>query len=65
MFIDLFCQIVFNSCHWFQRKCLKFLIYVHKRNWPHPSVATFFLKDQICIAIFVNGHPVTISVKSF
>ena len=32
---DYFCQIVFNSEHWFLRKRrLKFLIWVHMGNWP-------------------------------
>ena len=25
-----------------KRRCLKFLIYVHKRKWPHPLAAMFF-----------------------
>ena len=49
----------------FRENVLSFLyMYIretgHTLQWP-----LFFLKDQICIAIFVNGHPVTISVKSF
>ena len=35
----------------------------HTLQWPH--IFFFFLKIKYVLAIFVNGHPVTISVKSF
>ena len=40
VYSDYFCQI-FNSDNWFHRKRLKFLILVHKVNWPCPMVAKF------------------------
>ena len=41
-----FCQIVFSSDNWFQRRRLKFIIYVYKGNWPH-LLAAMFSTDQI------------------
>ena len=43
LYSDHFCQIIFNSDNNFhRRRGLKFLIKVHKGNWPHTMAANVF-----------------------
>ena len=49
---NYFCQIICNSDHWFKRRCLKSLTWVHKGNWPRPLLA-MFLTDHIRFRFFL------------
>ena len=51
--IYYFCQLVFNSDNWFQRRRIKFIIYV------------YHVFDGSNISFFVEGHTETISAKLF
>ena len=54
---DCFRQLIFNSDNWFQGR-------VFLSFWFNSMVAMFRM-DQTCLAIFEEGHPVTISDKLF